>query len=337
MTGSIARGSAGRHRRGTQGFVAAIAALSLAGCGSDSDSESAGAAKTTKVDVAYIEVTAAAPMMLGIKKGFFKQEGLDVQPRPTEAAATIPGVVSGNVDVSFTNPPAALLGKSNGLPLKTVAGIGGADDIDPHIQLVVRKNSDIQSLADLAGKKVAVDTLFQLPHLALLRSARSKGANPDDWKTTEIPYPAMTEALTSGKADAIMVAEPFLGQMLAAGDVRSIAGLYDGWEEGTPFSIYVTTEQFLAKEPKAVEAFARAIRKSNEYATANEAELRRIIPTFLEIPAAAAKEIRVPTFTATLDTAGLQRWKTVMKDAGVLKKDVDPAELTAGTPTDGTS
>lgn len=162
--------------------------MGVSACGGD-ESESAGGgggggAKTTTVDVAYIEVTSAAPLLLGVDKGFFKAEGLDVKPKPTEGAATIPAVVSGDVDHLLT-PPATLLGKSNGLPLKAIAPAAVSDpSVDAYSQLLTPKSSRIKSLSDLAGKKVAVDTLFQLPHIALLQAAESEGANPDDWKVT---------------------------------------------------------------------------------------------------------------------------------------------------------
>lgn len=326
-----------RRRYATRLVSCVVATLMLVGvsaCGGDDESESAGgggeaAKKTTTVDVAYIEVTSAAPLLLGVDKGFFKEEGLDVKPKPTEAAATIPAVVSGDVDITFSNPPATLLGKSNGLPLKAIAPAAVSDPSkDAYIQLLTQKDSGIKDLKDLAGKKVAVDTLFQLPHIALLQTAKAEGVDPDAWKVTEIPFPAMTQALKSGKVDAAFMGEPFLTQAMAQGNA-SLVGLYEGWEADTPFSMYVTSQQYLAKNGDAAKRFARAMKKSNEYASQNEAELRRIMPTFLKMPKPVADKIILPVFAPTLNTSGLEKWKSVMTERKVLKKEVDLADLTS--------
>ncbi len=63
-------------RRGLAGIIAA-ALLALAGCGDDGGSS--GARKeggVTKVKVGVLPISNVAPLYLGMKKGFFKAEGL---------------------------------------------------------------------------------------------------------------------------------------------------------------------------------------------------------------------------------------------------------------------
>lgn len=326
-----------RPRRRRLGAVVACLAtvLAVSGCGDDDGGAGAAsgdgraAAKVTRIDVGQLDVVTVAPLVLGVQKGFFADEGLDVRPRSIEAPATIPGVVSGDVDIAFTGPPPTLLAKSNGLTIRAAAPAAVAADKEAIVQLVVRKDSGITSLQDLAGKKVAVDGLFQLPHIALLRAARKAGADTSAWDVEETAYPAMAEALRSGKADAIVVGEPFLSEVLAAGNV-AVAGIYDGFEAGTPFSLYVTSERFAAEHGDAVARFSRALAKANLYANEHEDEVRKIIPTYLEMPAAVAQKIRLPVWSDNLDAAGMEVWKAAMTEEDVLKKDVDVSELFGG-------
>jgi NitT/TauT family transport system substrate-binding protein len=320
-----------RVRLAAYAAVAAMAVAGVSGCGGNGDETGTQAgtpSKPTQVDVGYIPVTSAAPLLLGIQKGFFKQEGLDVRAKPTEAASTIPAVMSGDLDITFSNPPALLLAKSNGLPLKAIAPAAVAQpDTKAYIQLVTQKDSGIDSPADLAGKKVAVDTLFQLPHIALMRGAQTEGADPATWRFTEIPFPAMAQALKSGKVAAAFMGEPFLTQALAKGD-KSILGLYTGWPAGAPFSLYVTSERFLAKNDDVAKRFARAMEKANEYTQQHEDEARRIMPTFLKMPQSVAQKIILPVWSPTLNVKGLETWEKVMTERKVLKKDVDVSSVT---------
>ena len=66
-------------RRGLAGIVVA-ALLALAGCGDDGGSSSAGEGGVTKVKVGVLPISNVAPLYLGMKKGFFKEEGLEVEP-----------------------------------------------------------------------------------------------------------------------------------------------------------------------------------------------------------------------------------------------------------------
>jgi ABC-type nitrate/sulfonate/bicarbonate transport system substrate-binding protein len=58
-----------------------------------------------------------------VKKGFFKEQGLDVQVvATTGGAAAIPGVMSGEFDFVFANVASVILACTQNLPLKVLGG-----------------------------------------------------------------------------------------------------------------------------------------------------------------------------------------------------------------------
>ena len=113
-------------------FIAVLAAASVLGlsaCGSGSPSSTGGGAATgggdsslTKVSVGVIPIVDCAPIYLGDKQGFFKEEGLqlDIQ-TATGGAAIVPGIVSGSFDFAFSNLISVMVAKDKGLDLKFVA------------------------------------------------------------------------------------------------------------------------------------------------------------------------------------------------------------------------
>ena len=90
--------------------LAAASILGLAACGSGSPSSTGGGtapatgggeAGLTKVSVGVIPIVDCAPIYLGDKQGFFKEEGLELDIQTaTGGAAIVPGVVSGSLGTS---------------------------------------------------------------------------------------------------------------------------------------------------------------------------------------------------------------------------------------------
>ena len=116
------RGGVGLMRRALAGFVAA-ALLALAGCGDDGGSS--GAKKeggVTKVKVGVLPISNVAPLYLGMKKGFFKAEGLEVEPSIGQSGnELVTGMVSGSTDFAFLGYVPLMSARSQGLPVKVVA------------------------------------------------------------------------------------------------------------------------------------------------------------------------------------------------------------------------
>src|SRR5581483_6702450 len=115
-----------------------------------------------KVNVGVIAIVDVAPIYLGKQKGFFANHHIDLTLTTAQGgAAIVPAVVSGQFQFGFSNVVSLLLAHATGLPLKIVCngvnstGIPGND----YGAVLVKKDSPIKTAADLAGHKVAVNTL----------------------------------------------------------------------------------------------------------------------------------------------------------------------------------
>src|SRR3954467_9114511 len=91
----------------------------MAGCGSGTAQTSGG---VTKLKVGVLPITNVAPLYLGIKKGFFKQEKLDVKPQVSEGgAATVPAVISGDQQLAYSTTVSLVTAAAKGLPVQIVS------------------------------------------------------------------------------------------------------------------------------------------------------------------------------------------------------------------------
>lgn len=322
-----------------------IAMMALAGCGSGSAGTSGGPAGSTAavaakggacssdVTVANLSVTGAAAMVLGVDKGLFKGHGLNVTLKDTAAASTQAAVVSGDAQFAYTNVPAVIAASVNGLPVRVVAAANSFADKGQQNSIVVMAKGDsgIKTVKDLKGKKVAVDTLYQLPHLSLIEAAQTAGVDPKSFTVSEIPFPAMIEAMDRGQVDAADVTEPFRTIAKKKGYVEVVPN-NDGVSNGAVQGVWVTSASFAKKSPDVVACFQKSVNEANTYATTHEAELRTITPTFTKTPAALAAVILFPSFKTTVDKGSFESYAKTMKDNGIIKKDVDLDQLIVAQP-----
>jgi NitT/TauT family transport system substrate-binding protein len=294
-------------------ILAAGVALTLAtaGCGDDDDSSSGGdqaSSEPTKITVGTLPIANAAPMYLGMEKGFFKDEGLEIKPHVGEGgAALIPALLSGDDQFSFVGviPAITAVGKDVPVRIVTSSDDAAATEDKDWQTLVVPKGSSIKSVEDLPGKTVAVNALRGLAEVVISRSLEKQGVNYRDVKLLEVPFPEMPAALDGGRVDAALLTEPFLSQVLAEGgtqiDAPSVETL-----PSFPNGVYITSEEYLAENEDVVDRFASAMNKSLDYAKANPDEVRAIIPTYTQVPKAAAEQLRLPAFDSELDQKGIE-------------------------------
>lgn len=305
----------------------AVAAALLAGCGGSGSGDDPSKADPVKITVANLAVTNSAGLVLGVKKGFFADAGLDVTIKDTSAASTVPAVVSGGVQFAFTGVPPLINARASGLPIKAVAPAAGypKDLSKSQIRLMAPKGSAITDVKLLEGKKVAVDTLYQLPHLSLIRALQVKGVDTSKIKFVEVPYPAMLDALGSGKVDAADLGDPFLSQALTAGDTALVSNGV-GFDPGVTQVIWVSSEKYISQHPKVVKAFASAIKKSNAYAQAHPDEVRKIVPTYMKGTEAIASTTLLPEYTTAIDTGVFDVYENIMSGLGQIKKKVSASD-----------
>lgn len=280
------------------------------------------------ITVANLAVPNAAALVLGVNQGLFRAEGLEVTLKDTPAAATQAAVVSGEAQFGFTNVPAILAAASNGLPVRVVgpAGKFARDNAKVALQLAVPRDSAIAAPKDLEGKRVAVDTLYQLPHLSLIISARSLGVDTSKITFVETPFAAMADALAKHQVDAADLAEPFLSTELARG-ARSIVSNGAGFPPETVQTMWVTSAAYLAEHRATVDRFARALGKSNDYAKDHDPELRQALATYTRTPPELIGKILMPYFSTASDRQNFETYYRTMKELGIIKKDFDLGTL----------
>jgi NitT/TauT family transport system substrate-binding protein len=320
--------------------LAGVMALVVAACGGDdgdgdeAESDSGGTSASqemTSITVGVVPVVDVAPLYLGIAKGFFEEEGLDVEPVVAQGgAAIIPAVVNGDQEIGFSNVVSLMLAQTQDLPLKIISqGIQATDDADNDTAAIaVKGDSDIQEPADLEGKTIAINTLNNISQLTVTAALEGEGVDTSTLNFVEVPLPDMVGQLQAGQIDAAGLVEPFVTTGKDAG-MRTI--IYDrvATEPKMTVATYFTSDSYLESNPDQVEAFVRAMNRSLEYATDNPDEARQAIADYTEIPPDVLERVVLPLWQTDLNQASIENTAQLMVDQGIAESEPDVDALIA--------
>lgn len=313
------------------------ASIAFAACGDDEASPAAGsgsAGERAVVRVAVVPVHVVAPVYLGIEKGFFADENLEVVPEVAQGGAEIiPAVISGETQVGISNTASIVLAASKGLPLRVVTPLGPIPRNSEGQCLCVKRDSEIQSLADLEDKRVAVGTLANIEQLTLTATLEREGVDVSRVDLVEIPLPDMPVALDSGRVDAAMLSEPFVTQAEANG-VRVVSRPYVDAVPDLTIASYFTSAEYAENNADVLQRFTRALQRASRYADEHEAEVREIVPTYTKISPQVAQQISLEPFGGgSSNQRPLETTAELMLQQGLIEEIPDlqapPAEPTS--------
>jgi len=236
----------------------------------------------------------------------------------------VPAVMSGDNQIGFSNVTSIMNGTAQNLPLKPIAaGVAGAATEDEAWDALLAPKGGVTDLKQLEGKKVSVNTLKNLPEVAVRNSLEKAGVDLSKVEFVEIPFPDVPAALEAKRVDAAFAVEPFVGASVAAG-ATPLAAPFEQLAPDLTIAEYFTTEQYAKENADVVERFKRAMNKSLDFAQQNPDEVRRIITTYTKTPAEAAAKMALPTWGAEVNADAMDTLIEASKKYGVLKGDVDP-------------
>jgi len=322
-------------------LVVGVALTGAIGCGDDDEEsgEPAAAAtettetpaEITKVNVGAIPVANLAPFYLGIEKGFFEEQGLELNVSSSLSGApqNVPRLLKGDLQFVATAWLSTMLAREQKLPVVAIApGDNAGTTAEEDYCHVMTAPDGPTELGQLAGKTIAINTLKNVGEVSMDATLDKAGVDPDSVKYVQLPWPEMGSALRNGRIDAGWVCEPFMTQLKK--EMKDAHDLGPSQIEAAPklpISVYVTSEQYLKENPDVVKRFQLAITKSLAYAQEHPDEARAIIPSYTEIDKSVVDTMILPTWNAEYDDAAIQALADQSEKYGVLKQPVDVEDL----------
>jgi NitT/TauT family transport system substrate-binding protein len=309
-------------------LLAVVGVLVAAGCGSSDDEPGEASGGAQQVKVGIIPILDVAPIYLGKEKGFFTSRNIELTLESGQGgAAIVPGVVSGQFQFGFSNVTSLLIAQSRGLPLKVVSnGVASTGKDKADFGGVVTRDDSIKTAADLAGKRVAVNTLKNIGDSTIRASVRKAGGDPSSIKFVELAFPDMPAALQADRVDAIWVVEPFLSTSLGEGG-RLVASNYVDTAPDLTVAVYFTSEQLTKDDPDLVKRFTEAMTESLAYAESHPDEARQVLTTYTQIDEAVIQELILPKWPPDINRESVETLATLAVQDGLVTEQPDLAAL----------
>lgn len=222
------------------------------------------------VRVGVLGIVSDAPFLIADKKGYFKDEGLDVT--FTTFASSGNMVVPMNadqLDAGGGAPTAGIYnGYARGIFVKIVADKGTDARGYGFDALLVRKDlvdsGRFKAPGDLRGMNVASNQPGSPSGACLFELLRAHGLGFNDIQVQNLDYPDHVAALANGKIDASITAEPFATRAVLDGSARRIMG-DDAWYPDQQLSVVNYSSAFSKRKSEATQFMRAVIRASRFY------------------------------------------------------------------------
>lgn len=220
----------------------------------------------TKVKVAEVAHTIFyAPAYAAISKGYFEDEGIEIDLILTAGADKVSAaVLSGDVDVGFCGSEATIYVYNSGEKdyLVNFARLTKRDGAF----LVSRKKYENFTLDDLKGKTVIGGRQGGMPEMTFEWALRQNGIDPKKDLTidTSVAFAAMEGAFIGGDADFVTLFEPNALSVEQQG-LGYVVGYVGQWGGEVPYTAYNAKKSYIKENPKVINGFTKAIDKGLEY------------------------------------------------------------------------
>lgn len=225
--------------------------------------------------VTVAEVTHSAfyaPWYVAIEKGYFKDNGLDIDVVLTSGANNVvAAVLSNDVNIGLCGPEATIYIYNEGENdyVKTFSGLTKRDGQF----IVARKENKNFKISDLEGKEVLAGRIGGMPELNFENALRNGNVSVNDVNiNTTIDFASLSGAFVSGTGDYVNLFEPNATQLekLGYGYVVSSVGELSG---EMPYTAFNARKSYIEKNEKIVKSFAKSIKEGLDFVHNNSAEV----------------------------------------------------------------
>lgn len=304
--------------------IAALLVGGVAACGDSSDDDAGG---TANLKVGVLPILDVAPLYLGIEKGFFADEDLELEPQLAQGGAeVVPAVLGGSQQFGYAGIYPLMAAQIKELPVKVVTQ--GAQAAPGYSAVFVQDDGPIKSPEDLVGKTIAVNTLASILQPVTMAALEEQGLTQEQVEGihfTEVGFPEMLAALDRGDVDAVVENEPFVTIANDQGGFRSLfeSNNVAGTQPELTQATYFTSADYADQNPEIVERFTDAMNESLDYAAAHPEEVRAVLPTYTSLTEQQSQDVALPGYRSDLDRASFDFYATQASKYGLLEESPD--------------
>ena len=231
---------------------------------------------------------------------------------------------AGSIDFGSTAGAAALIGKVNGNPIKSIYVFSRPE----WTALVTMPNSPIHTVAELKGQRVAV-TRGTDPDIFLVRALATAGLTEHDVKLVLLQHPDGRTAMERGDVAAWAGLDP----MMAAAEIESGARLFYRNAAANTWGVLNAREEFATRNPDLTRRVLATYERARRWSVEHPADLKALMVAAMTLPdAVVARQLERNDLSS--GAIGDKQAQTIieagkaLQQAGVLPADIDVTAIT---------
>jgi NitT/TauT family transport system substrate-binding protein len=297
------------------------------------------------IRVGALNIGSDAPFLIADKKGYFKDEGLNVTFTIfASAGQMVVPLSSGQLDVGGGAPAVGIYNAAvHGIDVKVVADRAsdppgyGFDPLLVRTELI--KSGRFKTPKDLKGMTIAGNQPGSVSTVALYELLKKYGLTWSDIKRVNLDYPEHVAALQNGKVDASITSEPEASQAILMGGVTRVMG-NDAWYPNQEISVLIYSGAFIREHRdlarKFMRAYLRAVRyyvgalRGGRFAGPNAADVISILSATTGLKDPAAYKTLTPSSIdpdGKLNLGSMRKDLQYFKDQGLIDGNVKVEDI----------
>ena len=219
------------------------------------------------------------PIIVAYEKGFFKDEFGDTLkieiPQFANGPAQNEAVKAGRLDIANVGDLPTIQLWASDADIQVISYLWDAPD---GYSLVANKKSGIKTLADLKGKKIAVQFGSNY-HKLVLKFLASQGLDANDAELVNLQRSESIIAIKQGVVDATTLPEPALSKTLS--EDSNIVEICTSRGYDNIFIVAFVRTEYAKKNPQIVSRYLKVIKRANDWIAKNIDEATNIVIEFM--------------------------------------------------------
>ncbi len=231
------------------------------------------------VRVGHLQIMASKlPFQVAVERGFFEEEGIKIKATELQTSnLLLDALVRGDIDITpeialfpFMSAELADPGK-----LK-IFSVTDLEKENPFDVILVKEESKIKLLTDLAGKKIGVSPGTTATNMLRL-FLNKKGIDTSAIQFIQLAPAVQLQGLSSGSVDALFAYDPLIA-IAKTQNMRQVFGsVFSDLVDHSPLGGGLISNAFIKQHPVEAAKAVRAINKAYDFMKVNPAETRKIM------------------------------------------------------------
>lgn len=278
-----------------------------------------------EVTIGYLPSDHDAALFVADAQGQYQANGIKTKlVQFNNGGDLMTAMASGDVDVGYVGITPVLSSIAKGVPVKVIsaAQIEGSG-------IVVSKDSGINSVSDLEGKKIATPGEASIQHMLLTYYLEQNGMSLSDLKVSSMKVPSMNDALKTGKIDGMITFEPYVS-IAEKNGAKVLTDSADIIPEH-PCCVVVASDKFIDEHPNETQKILDIHKNATDFINNNTDEAAGLLPKDIVSDVEVEKEAMSGfPFISGLNDTYKQKVMDFMElevDLGVLKKPISEDKI----------